>query len=63
MEKSIDLYKSHVDEMLKEAHAENNMSLLSILYTLKGSLVSNDIKEMSHYVYLYAKEKLKFQQN
>lgn len=64
MEKeSIDFYVSHINEMLKQAHAENNMSLLSILHILKGSLLSNDIKELSHYVIVYAEEKLKYQQN
>ena len=64
MEKeSIDSYVSHINQMIKQADAENNMSLLSILYTLKASFLSDDIKELSHYVIVYTKEKLKYQQN
>lgn len=64
MEKeSIDFYISQVNEMIKKAHAENNRSLLSILYTLKASFLSDDIRLLSHYVNEYTKEKLKYQQN
>lgn len=62
-QKSINFYTSHVDEMLKQAHAEDNLSLLSVLYTLRGSLKEDDISLLSHYVYLYTKEKVKYQQN
>jgi len=64
MEKeSIDFYVSNINEMLKQADAENNMSLLSILHTLKAGFLSDDIRLLSYYVNEYTKEKLKYQQN
>ena len=51
-----ELYLKCIDDMISKAKEQNEFALLSILYSLKGSIVAKDTKTMADYVFQYTEE-------
>lgn len=49
-----ELYLECIDTMIDEAMKKNNLPLLSILYTLKGSIIADDTRNMCVYTIYYS---------
>lgn len=48
-----DFYLKSIDAMIVKAKEENELAFVSILYTLKGSIIAQDTKTMADYVIHY----------